>query len=267
MSDTTTAGTTTRQSLFPALRYRDGHAALDFLERAFGFERQAVFDGPGGTIAHAELRLGSACIGVNTATPPVADNPWTSVRCGIYAVLPDGDAVNTLAGQAAAAGARIAQPLRDTDYGSRECSIWDLGGHLWSFGTYTWAPAGDASLFVNLQYPEAAAAVEWLVRVFGFTKGLIVPGDGATVVHAELHLHGSVLMPESASSSPVWAGQTQATCIRVDDVDAHHARAVAAGAAIVAPLSDTSYGARGYTATDLDGFVWTFSTYRPAPLV
>jgi uncharacterized glyoxalase superfamily protein PhnB len=46
------------QSIFPVLKYDDARAAIDFLERAFGFERHAVHDGENGGVAHAELRLG-----------------------------------------------------------------------------------------------------------------------------------------------------------------------------------------------------------------
>src|SRR5437870_8051416 len=49
-------------NIFPALRYRDADAALDFLKKAFGFEEQAVHRGEDGSIGHAELRLGAGVI-------------------------------------------------------------------------------------------------------------------------------------------------------------------------------------------------------------
>ena len=49
----------------------------------------------------------------------------------------------------------------------------------------------------------------------------------------------------------------------VEDLEAHYARARAAGAEIVRPLADTSYGTREYGARDLDGHLWYFGTYRP----
>ena len=48
--------------LIPSLRYKDARAAIAWLERAFGFERHALYDGPEGTVAHAELRLGTGMI-------------------------------------------------------------------------------------------------------------------------------------------------------------------------------------------------------------
>src|SRR3954466_357353 len=48
------------QTIFPALRYRDAPAAIEWLGRAFGFEPRMVVDGPDGTVAHAQLAVGGA---------------------------------------------------------------------------------------------------------------------------------------------------------------------------------------------------------------
>lgn len=117
--------------LYPCLRYRDAAAALEWLERAFGFERVAAYDGPDGTIAHAEVRWGDSMVMFGTARDDGfgdhAGQGWT------YASCPDPDA---LFARATAAGAEVVRPLNDTDYGSREFSVRDPEGNLWSFGTY-----------------------------------------------------------------------------------------------------------------------------------
>jgi uncharacterized glyoxalase superfamily protein PhnB len=112
-------------NIFPALRYRDGNAALDWLKRGFGFEEKAVYRGDDGTIHHAELRLGAGLImfGEHRDVPPPS----------IYVVVADPDAHHA---RAAAAGAEIVRALEDMEYGSREYSARDLEGNLWSFGTY-----------------------------------------------------------------------------------------------------------------------------------
>ena len=129
------------QTIFPALRYQDAPAAIDWLERAFGFERHQVIEDPGGTIAHAELRLGDAMIMLGSVRPPgtpgfseVAPPPGSA---SLYVVVEDPDA---LSARAAAAGAEIVAAPSDTDYGSRELTARDLEGNVWSFGTYQpWA--------------------------------------------------------------------------------------------------------------------------------
>ena len=64
--------------LIPSVRYRDAHAAIDWLERAFGFVRHAVYEGPEGTVAHAEMRFGTGMIMLGSAT-----NPGPAVLPGI----------------------------------------------------------------------------------------------------------------------------------------------------------------------------------------
>lgn len=255
--------TALRQTIYPAFRYADAWAAIAFLEAAFGFTRGAVFEGPDRTVGHAELQLGTASIGLNSATPPQPDNPWTSVRCGIYVALPDSTAVDAHHAHAVAAGAQVARPLGDTDYGSHDYSVWDCAGHLWCFGTYAYGPTGTPNLFVDLRYHDGAVATAWLSRVFGFERGRHVSGADDSLVHAELLRDGNVLMAESGHDE-VWGAERQATCVWVADPDAHHALAARGGAAIIRPLADTPYGARGYTARDPEGFLWTFSTYRPS---
>jgi uncharacterized glyoxalase superfamily protein PhnB len=138
---------TALQTIFPALRYHDAPAAIDWLERAFGFERRMVVDGDGATVEHAELALGDAMIMLGSVRPPdagaysaVAPPPGTS---SLYVVVDDPDA---LAARARDAGAEIVRGPEDTGYGSRECTARDPDGNVWSFGTYQpWAssPSGE----------------------------------------------------------------------------------------------------------------------------
>ena len=124
------------QTIFPALRYRDARAAIDWLGRAFGFEPRMVVDGENGAVAHAELILGDAMIMLGS----VRDGDGYSPPPGggaAYIVVADPDAHHE---RARAAGAEIVRELADTDYGSREYSARDPEGNHWSFGTYQpWA--------------------------------------------------------------------------------------------------------------------------------
>ena len=56
---------------------------------------------------------------------------------------------------------------------------------------------------------------------------------------------------------------TQAAYLYVADIDAHFARAKAAGAEVVVALKDTDYGSRDYSARDPEGHLWHFGTYLP----
>ena len=122
--------------LIPTFRSRDARAAVDFLCAAFGFEPHAVHEGPGGTIAHAELRLGDDLIMLGSLPGP-DDDDRLGLRAGggsVYVVVDDD--VDGHHARAVAAGAETVLPPRDTDYGSREYTVRDPDGNLWSVGTY-----------------------------------------------------------------------------------------------------------------------------------
>ena len=120
-------------------------------------------------------------------------------------------------------------------------------------------------VFPIFQYRDAQAAVAWLERAFAFEPAAIDEAPDGRVVHAELrcgeaHIMVSSHDPESPFGDH--AGQGWAYVV-VTDPDAHHARAVAAGAEVVYPLTDQPYGSRDYSARDPEGNLWSFGTYAP----
>ncbi len=126
-----------------------------------------------------------------------------------------------------------------------------------------------SNLYPSLSYDDAAAAIEWLCRAFGFTARLVVPGPGGIVAHSELQLGPGVVMvstskPEAGRVSPRGSAVTHhAICIQVDDPDACFARALAAGAEVIHDLQDEHYGSRGFMVKDPEGHPWYVGTYRP----
>jgi uncharacterized glyoxalase superfamily protein PhnB len=129
--------TTPAQTIFPGMRYRDAVAAIDWLEKAFGFQRRTVVPNPDGTIAHAELVQDGGTIMLGTWRDDVfrykTPRDTGGVTQAIYVYVADIDAHFA---RAKAAGAEIVFALKETDYGSREYSARDLEEHLWHFGTY-----------------------------------------------------------------------------------------------------------------------------------
>jgi uncharacterized glyoxalase superfamily protein PhnB len=133
-----------KSTVIPALRYRNAPAAIDWLCSVIGFERHAVYEGPDGTIGHAQLALNGGMIMLGSAkddehgprfkSPDELDGMETQ---SAYIVVGDVDAVHA---RAVSAGAPIIRPLQDTPYGSREFALRDPEGHSWSIGTYDpWA--------------------------------------------------------------------------------------------------------------------------------
>jgi uncharacterized glyoxalase superfamily protein PhnB len=121
------------QSIYPVLKYTDAHAAIDFLERAFGFQRHAIHENDDGAVVHAELRFGDQVAMVSSAG---AGDPMFDQGAGRTTVYVAVDEVDSLHDTAAAAGADIVMAPTDQDYGSRDFSARDPEGNIWSFGTY-----------------------------------------------------------------------------------------------------------------------------------
>ena len=88
----------TTVTVIPALQYKDACAAIEFLCRAFGFERKAVYEGNNGTIEHAELTLGNGMIMLGSVKDTeygkllVRPRQAGGVTMRVYAVVKDPDA-------------------------------------------------------------------------------------------------------------------------------------------------------------------------------
>jgi uncharacterized glyoxalase superfamily protein PhnB len=142
-------GDTKGTVLIPSLRYADAHAAIAWLERAFGFVRHAVYDGPDGTVAHAELRFGNGMIMLGSATNPSPNAQFYAtpgeiggrVTSPLYLVVPDCEPVWASAN---AAGAEVVMELKTMEYGGKAFTVRDPEGYLWSVGEYDpWASHGE----------------------------------------------------------------------------------------------------------------------------
>ena len=131
--------------------------------------------------------------------------------------------------------------------------------------------SGVTNIFPFLRYKDAPGAIEWLNRAFGFERGFVATEPDGTIAHAELSFGPGMIMLGTARDDALGmksprdlSGVNQGIYVQVDDVDAHYARARAAGAEIVFELQDTNYGSREYTARDLERHLWSFGTYAPS---
>ena len=124
----------------------------------------------------------------------------------------------------------------------------------------------------TMRYRDAARALDWLCRAFGFEKRLVVPGPDGTIAHAELTFGNGMVMLGSMRDddfgqlvkTPADLGATtQSAYVVVADVDAHYERAKAAGAEVVLDIEDKPYGGRGYTCRDPERHVWNFGSFDP----
>ena len=126
-------------------------------------------------------------------------------------------------------------------------------------------PTRRPTIVPRLPYENVGAALSFLERAFGFREVPAARGvraDGAidyTMVEFGDGMIGLGAQGAHGAFSPMRAGTaSQYITVHVDDIDAHHQRAVGAGAQIVSRLHDHLRDYRVYEALDLEGHRWRF---------
>ena len=122
------------------------------------------------------------------------------------------------------------------------------------------APRETQRIVPYIFYSDAPAALSFLSNAFGFEEHFRFPMPDGRIGHAEIGYDDNVVMLASAfgeiglaSPRDLPALHGQIMCY-VDDVDAHHVRARAAGE----PKND--HGQLSYRAIDPEGHRWIFAT-------
>lgn len=126
-------------------------------------------------------------------------------------------------------------------------------------------PFRRPSLIAGVFYKDPWAALDWLENAFGFERSMVITDKDGRLGHSEMRFGDSILGVGSewadfvASPASVGSKNTQMIHVHIsEDIDAHCARAAAAGAEIVQQPTDQFYGDRTYRARDPEGHVWTF---------
>ncbi|MCY1297621.1 hypothetical protein D9M69_467880 [compost metagenome] len=124
-----------RTAFGAAIFYKDPLAALDWLERAFGFQRVMVIRDQQDQLVHSEMRFDDSYLMVGsewadfTASPASIGGKNTQT---VHVHLRDG--IDQHCERARAAGAVIVREPQDEFYGDRSYTARDPEGHVWTFG-------------------------------------------------------------------------------------------------------------------------------------
>lgn len=127
-----------------------------------------------------------------------------------------------------------------------------------------------------IAYEDAAAALDWLAKAFGFVETTRMAMEDGSIGHAEMTIGEGLIMlaePTKDYESPRHHRETCAQSakwqsvpwvidgfyVQVDDVDAHFKQAKDAGARILSEPEE-GHGARSYRVEDLEGHRWMFAT-------
>ncbi|MBK8649570.1 MAG: VOC family protein [Gemmatimonadetes bacterium] len=157
----------------------------------------------------------------------------------------------------------------DQSWGTREFYVDDPDGNTLRFvcvpGEHASAAARlphnrsipDAYVIPVRSYPQLEGAVAWLRDVLGCRERLRIPGER---VQLTLGTGAVVVAAWDADAVPPTGGRPPATLmVRVPDVDAVYARALAAGGSGVNEPADMPYGERQAVVRDLAGHSWTLT--------
>ena len=124
------------QTLSCSLAVDNASEAIEFYKKAFGAQERGRMEGPGGTIAHAELQVGDSVLMLSDPFPQASTKPpkelgGTSVSLFMYV-----EDVDSAFQQAIDAGATVIMPLDDMFWGDRFGTLADPYGHSWSLATH-----------------------------------------------------------------------------------------------------------------------------------
>jgi PhnB protein len=124
----------------------------------------------------------------------------------------------------------------------------------------SWIPDGFHTVTPNVIVDDAEAAISFFKRAFGATERYRLTTANGKIAHCELDFGNSVV--NLGQSMEGWPAHGLVAQIYVEDSDALFARAVAAGASVVMPMTDMFFGSREGRVSDPFGNVWTIATLK-----
>lgn len=124
-------------------------------------------------------------------------------------------------------------------------------------------PAGLGAVTPYLLVRDPATAINFYEEVFDATE-MMRHDEGGHVVHAKLRIGESVVeLGEHGQRTDADVVDLPSVGVHlyVENVDAVHAKATAAGARAVTPIMDQYYGDREVSIVDPFGIVWFVATH------
>ena len=124
-------------SLTPYLVVEEAARAIEFYKMAFGAEELLRLEGPGGSVAHAEVKVGDSPLMLADENPEMGFRAPGALGGTPVTLMFYVEDVDQVFAQALEAGATALRPVEDQFYGDRAGTLQDPFGHIWTVATHT----------------------------------------------------------------------------------------------------------------------------------
>jgi PhnB protein len=124
------------RSVTPYLVVKGAAKAIEFYKKVFAAREKFRMDGPGGTIAHAELEIGDSVVMLADENPQHGALSPASIGGTPVSIMLYVEDVDRVAEKLTQAGAKVRRPVQDMFYGDRSGGFEDPFGHHWHVSTH-----------------------------------------------------------------------------------------------------------------------------------
>ncbi|HYL84184.1 MAG TPA: VOC family protein [Candidatus Angelobacter sp.] len=122
------------------LTVTDVKAAADFYQKAFGFKKRGIMNGPDGKAIHAELTLRGTTLMLGPEMPQMGSRSAKSVGASPASLYLLTEKVDQVVAKALKLGATSKGPVMDMFWGDRCGTVVDLDGYTWMVATHKAEP-------------------------------------------------------------------------------------------------------------------------------
>jgi PhnB protein len=121
-------------------------------------------------------------------------------------------------------------------------------------------PDGFTAVTPYLVVPDVKGQMDFLTRAFGATEAFKMEMPDGSISHADMVVFGAhVMIGQAGAHHPPVPAMLY---LYVEDCDAVHAKALAAGATLDQPVGDQFYGDRSGSVKDANGNLWWIATHK-----